>query len=159
MPSVSCTVAQQYSELKIARAIASIAASTYLRVLASPAADLQHRPVRLINRHSEHAGRIGPLRGFLPRGLFNACPHALSLTHEFVVEGRRRTNLNGSSREGTEDPTAEMGRECALTTGRLPESERQWPLAGGEFGEPTAASRPTSAVRSSRKRPSKSVGQ
>lgn len=27
-------------------------------------------------------------------GLFNACPHALSLTHELVVKGRRRTNLN-----------------------------------------------------------------
>jgi hypothetical protein len=75
---VSCTVAQPYSELKIARAIASIAASTHLRALASPAADLQHRLVRLINRHSEDAGRIGPLRGFLPRGLFNACPHAPS---------------------------------------------------------------------------------
>ncbi|MGF6727593.1 hypothetical protein P3T43_006985, partial [Paraburkholderia sp. GAS41] len=31
---------------------------------------------------------------FLPRGLFNACPHALSLAHGFVVEGRRQTNLN-----------------------------------------------------------------
>jgi hypothetical protein len=94
VPSVSCMVAQPYSELKIARAIAAIAASTPLRALASPAVHPQHRPVRLINRHSEDAGRIRPLRGFLPRGLFNACPHALSLAHELVVEGRRRTNLN-----------------------------------------------------------------
>jgi hypothetical protein len=102
VPSVSCTVPQPYSGLRTARAIASIAPSTTVRVLASPAVDPQHRPLRSINRHSEDAGRIGPLRGFLPRGLFNACPHALSLTHELLVKGRRRTNLN----DGAQSPTA-----------------------------------------------------
>ncbi|MBB5445144.1 hypothetical protein HDG38_003773 [Paraburkholderia sp. WSM4177] len=58
----------------------------------------QHRPARLINRHSEDPGRLGPLRGFLPRGLFNACPHALSFAHEPVLEGRHRINLNDKRR-------------------------------------------------------------
>ena len=42
---------------------------------------------------------IGPLRGFLPRGLFGACPQASLHTHRHVNEGRHRATLNvcGSS--------------------------------------------------------------
>lgn len=88
MPSVSFTVPPLYSELGIAREIVSVAATTPRRAPESPAVDRQHRPLRLINRHSEDAGHIGPARGFLPRGLFNACPHACSFAHELHGRGQ-----------------------------------------------------------------------
>jgi hypothetical protein len=43
---------------------------------------------------AEGSRRVGPLRGFLPRGLSNACPHASSCPHAAADKGRRRTNLN-----------------------------------------------------------------
>lgn len=50
--------------------------------------------LRAINHHRlRHSEHIGALRGFLPSGLFNARPHALSCAREPVDMGRRRTNL------------------------------------------------------------------
>jgi hypothetical protein len=43
---------------------------------------------------AEGSRRVGPLRGFLPRGLSNACPHASSCAHAAADKGRRRTTLN-----------------------------------------------------------------
>lgn len=85
---MSFTVPRPYSGLRIARDIVSIAAATPRWAPESPAADPQHRPFTPINRHSEDAGRIGPARGFLPRGLFNACPHAWSFEHELHGRGQ-----------------------------------------------------------------------
>ena len=95
MPSTSYPLVQPDFELASECCIASSPASTLLPVFASRDVDLQHRPGRPINHQSEEVGRLGPPRGFLPRGLFNACPHALSFDDEPVLEGRRRTNLNG----------------------------------------------------------------
>ncbi|MGF7001298.1 hypothetical protein P3T25_009691 [Paraburkholderia sp. GAS32] len=54
-------------------------------------------PSRPINRHSlQDSGRIGALRGFLHRGLFDACQHAQRHRHIPVVDGRHRITLNGS---------------------------------------------------------------
>ena len=55
----------------------------------------QHRwASRPINRHSpEDSHCIRALRGFLPSGLFNACPHAPSRASKPADMGRRRTNL------------------------------------------------------------------
>ena len=61
-----------------------------------PASHIAEDPGPSIAIVTQDSSRIGPLRGFLPRGLFNVCPHALSLAHGFVVEGRRQTNLNVS---------------------------------------------------------------
>jgi hypothetical protein len=47
---------------------------------------------------TQRPGRVGPLRGFLPRGLSNACPHAPSRTHAAADKGRRRTTLNKHGR-------------------------------------------------------------
>lgn len=43
---------------------------------------------------------------------------------------------------GSAGRTAELGRECAFTTGCFQAAKDQWPLSGDDFGEPTAASRP-----------------
>jgi len=43
---------------------------------------------------AQGSGRVGPLRGFLPRGLSNACPHASSCSHGAADKGRHRTTLN-----------------------------------------------------------------
>jgi len=49
---------------------------------------------RLINRHSlQDSDRIGALRGFLHRGLFDACRHARWRTHIPADDGRHRTTL------------------------------------------------------------------
>ena len=50
---------------------------------------------------AQGSGRVGPLRGFLPRGLSNACPHASSCPHGAADKGRRRTTLNDSGPTGT----------------------------------------------------------
>jgi hypothetical protein len=126
VPSTSYTPVSPDSELPSERRIASSLASTSLLVLASLDVDLQHTPDRLINHHSEDAGRPGPLRGFLPRGLSNACPHALSFDDAPVVEGRHRINLNGERQSalrtdswkaasGIELPEA-ASRQCVLPT-------------------------------------------
>jgi hypothetical protein len=47
---------------------------------------------------AEGSRRLGSLRGFLPRGLSNACPHASPCAHAAADKGRRRTNLNDDSR-------------------------------------------------------------
>ncbi|SAK95376.1 hypothetical protein AWB75_06910 [Caballeronia catudaia] len=120
VPSTSYTPVQPDSELPSERGIASSPASTSLPVLASLDVDLQHTPDRLINHHSEGAGRLGPLRGFLPRGLFNACPHALSLAREPLIEGRRRTNLNGENKPKRGTNLNGFGRSPAQTaSGRV----------------------------------------
>lgn len=46
---------------------------------------------------SENYDRPGPLRGFLPRGLFAACPHASSRAHSNDSEGRHRITLNDNA--------------------------------------------------------------
>jgi len=102
VPSTSYTLVQPGFELASKCGIASSPASTLLPVFASLDVDLQHRPGRPINHHSEEVGRLGPLRGFLPRGFFNACPHALSFDDEPVLEGRRRRNLNAKGNSPVE---------------------------------------------------------
>lgn len=64
-------------QLGTSRAIVQIAASVLLFAPVSFAVAPEHIPGTFINRHSENAGRIGPLRGFLPRALSNACPRAV----------------------------------------------------------------------------------
>jgi hypothetical protein len=64
---------------------------------------------------AEGSRRLGSLRGFLPRGLSNACPHASSCAHAAADKGRRRTNLNACRRS----PTGEVGAKYAKCM-RLP---------------------------------------
>jgi hypothetical protein len=68
---------------------------------------LWHRRMRapFIPIDTQRPGRVGPLRGFLPRGLSNACPHAPSRIHAAADKGRRRTTLN------------KHGRSCLKTLG------------------------------------------
>jgi hypothetical protein len=47
---------------------------------------------------TRHSDRIGPLRGFLPRGLFDACPQESLHAHSHVNEGRHPITLNGIGR-------------------------------------------------------------
>jgi len=47
---------------------------------------------------AQGSGRVGPLRGFLPRGLSNACPHASSCTHGLRTRAGIEQRLTGSDR-------------------------------------------------------------
>jgi hypothetical protein len=55
---------------------------------------LAHHPSPSISIASRHSGRIGQLRGFLHRGLFDACLYARRRTHIPADDGRHRTTLN-----------------------------------------------------------------
>src|ERR1700733_545535 len=82
-----------------------------------PASHIAEDPGPSIAIVTQDSSRIGPLRGFLPRGLLDACPHAPRHTRSHVIEGRRPITLNDSTRSHR-PPEAAPENSNVLTVAR-----------------------------------------
>jgi len=85
VPAASCSPSHLHFTISIARLHRITTASGPSSIpFRRPASHIAEDPGPSIAIVTQDSSRIGPLRGFLPRGLLDACPHAPRHTRSHV---------------------------------------------------------------------------